>query len=125
MRRIGAILLLTIFLTPTLGFCIHKHYCGDYLKEVNFFVDANEDNCCGSQEEIAGCCSDEELIYQLDIDYSANIKVEVVIPAFTCLAKAYAASITDEITEDFSSYLHYKPPLLFQDISILVQSFLI
>ena len=125
MRKIGAILLLIIFLTPTLGFCVHKHYCGDYLKEVNFFVDANGDNCCGQQEEIAGCCSDEELVYQLDLDYSANMKVEVVTPTFTFLATTYTISITDEVIEDFSAYLHYKPPLLFQDISILVQSFLI
>ncbi|MBL4623776.1 MAG: hypothetical protein JKY42_01335 [Flavobacteriales bacterium] len=125
MRKISAILVLVVFLTPILGFSVHKHYCGNYLKEVSIFVDSDESNCCGEEEKEMGCCSDEELVYQLDVDYSVNTSVEVAAPAFVFLNSFYSTYSISELREDFSSFLYYKPPILFQDISMLVQSFLI
>jgi hypothetical protein len=125
MRKLGAILLLILFLAPTLGFCVHKHYCGDYLKEVNLFIDANEDDCCGDWEKEADCCNDEEFIYQLDLDYSVNNSFKDVLPNISLLSSVHCTGIVFEKDKQFSSFLYYKPPIYFIDIPILVQSFLI
>ena len=125
MRKLGAILLLVLFLAPTLGFCVHKHYCGDYLKEVNLFVDANEDDCCGEWEKEADCCNDEEFVYQLDLDYSANTPFKDVLPDISNVNTGYFASIVFKKHNECSSFLSYKPPIYSTDIPILVLSFLI
>ncbi len=125
MRKLGAILLLFFFLAPTLGFCVHKHYCGNYLKEVNLFVDANEDNCCDDWEKVADCCNDQEYVYQLDLDYSANNSFKDLLPNFFLLSVSHFSSFVFEKDKKFSSFLYYKPPIYSSDIPILVQSFLI
>ena len=125
MRKLGAILLLVLFLAPTFGFCVDKQYCGDYLKEVNLFVDANEDDCCGEWEKEADCCNDEEFVYQLDIDYSVNTSFKDVLPNISNVSTGHFTSIVFEKANECSSFLYYKPPIYSVDILILVQSFLI
>lgn len=125
MRKVGAILLLLIFLTPTIGFCVHKHYCGDHLKEVNLFHDADESKCCGEFEDEFDCCSDEEIVFQLDEDYSSSPKVDIESPDFTVLQSFILVHLFDLFENEFTSYLSYKPPLLFFDHSVTFQTFLI
>lgn len=124
MKRIGAIFLLFIILTPTFGFCVHRHYCGDHLKEVNLFVDADESKCCGEFEEEFDCCKDEEFVYQLDVDYSANTPVTIPVNfnPLVFLVKGFLSVFTED---EHISFLVYKPPTLAKNIPILVQSFLI
>ena len=59
------------FLSSTTGINVYKHYCGEFLAEVSFFVKSNpcadesgEDTCSASKE--MDCCEDETEFYQLD-----------------------------------------------------------
>ena len=124
MKRAGAIFLLLLFLTPTFGFCVHRHYCGDHLKEVNLFVDVDESNCCGDIEKEMNCCKDEEVVFQLDVDYSANSPIAIPTD-FKILVVLFQDVWFRAVAEENFSFLRYKPPTLAQNIPVLVQSFLI
>lgn len=70
-RSVLSLLLLFGFLSSTTGINVYKHYCGDLLEGVSFFVKSNpcadeggEDACSAGKE--MDCCEDETDFYQLD-----------------------------------------------------------
>lgn len=123
MKRVGAILLLTMFVAATLGVCVHQHFCGNNLKGVQLFVETTEEGCCGADEEESDCCTDVEQIYQLDTDFSIN-KTTKIIPHVP-LVHVLVSFVLPLKNEKAINYHCYHPPNRLVDIPILFQSFLI
>lgn len=118
-------MLLVAFLSATFGICVHQHFCGGNLKEVNLFVNADESKCCGDWEDESGCCEDVELVYQLDVDYSTASAIEIS-PKLSMLVVAFVWVLTPRAYElKSNAFLFYKPPVATPDITVLIQSFLI
>ena len=71
LQSILSLVLLLGFLSSTTGINVYKHYCGDFLAEISFFVKSNpcadengEESCSASKE--TDFCEDESEFYQLD-----------------------------------------------------------
>jgi len=71
LQSLLSLLLLFGFLSSTTGINVYKHYCGDFLAEVSFFVksdpcadEGGEDACSAGKE--MDCCEDQTEFYQLD-----------------------------------------------------------
>ncbi len=67
MKQVVALFLIPIYLMLNLGIQVNRHYCGGKLASVNLFV--GKGKCaCGETEMPAGCCKDENKIYQIEDD---------------------------------------------------------
>ena len=71
LQSLLSLILLLGFLSSTTGINVCKHYCGDFLAEISFFVKSNpcadengEESC--SADKGMDCCEDESEFYQLD-----------------------------------------------------------
>ena len=64
LKRISHIGLSLLLLISTVGFAVSKHYCGDALVDITY--NENADSCCDD----SACCHIENLLYQLNEDYS-------------------------------------------------------
>lgn len=65
LKRISHISLSFLLLISTVGFAVSKHYCGDALVDIAY--NENAESCCDD----GACCHNENLLFQLDEDYSA------------------------------------------------------
>jgi hypothetical protein len=86
-------LLVLVYLVTVTGVPVYNHYCGGELEEVSLLLKSND--CCGEEEEDAGCCSNEDLYIRNAQDFvSAPAKFKVV-PAFVLLATQPAVHVTE------------------------------
>lgn len=71
LHSLFSLLLLFGFLSSITGVNVYKHYCGDFLADVSFFVKSNpcadEDgnDTCSADKEM-DCCEDKTEFYQLE-----------------------------------------------------------
>jgi hypothetical protein len=120
------ILLSVLLLATTAGVTIKKHYCLGELKYATLNIWAQP--CCGDKSEMrSGCCRDEYSFSQLDDDFQANAFVSLVYPE---LQLSFPPLFDDKLPgEDLLStyppYCNYKPPLIYEDVLLLIQTFLI
>lgn len=142
MRSFLAVILCAFLLLGSTGFHVSMHLCGGQLKDIAFFGEAepcshadprNEElppchaHLAAEAEEEKPCCQDRKIeIETVDEDYLNSSFTQ-----YTTGLYVIAAPPTRDIQSPSSAdilhpdYLFYKPPLLFRDIPVQKQSFLI
>ncbi|MFY0652896.1 MAG: hypothetical protein JXQ96_12710 [Cyclobacteriaceae bacterium] len=121
-----AFLALTVLMGST-GISLHKHHCMGMVRDISFF---HAPDTCGGEMEMnddMGCCHNTSEEYKADDYHQITVKYQLA-PKFE-----YIASFNFEIESIASAgfdktqfkFLNYKPPLIAQDLPILVQSFLL
>jgi hypothetical protein len=129
-----SIVMALLLLVSTTSWMVGKHYCMGHLVSVSLFAHAKD---CGmdmgtstndtSQLETEGsCCSDQIIVVEgqdhLKISFNDNNLVPQ--PFLTALAYSYLALFKAQVERPVP-HEHYPPPLLFKDIHVLDQVFLI
>ncbi len=72
MKRTGLIALAIFYFLINTSFVLNLHYCGEFLSEIAFIVDA--DNCCCEEEgkAISQCCEESSISLDFDNDDHLN-----------------------------------------------------
>lgn len=72
MKNLRIYILLLIYTLSCIGIMVDFHYCGGELVSINLYQ-ADEDECCGEeQEETSDCCDDKYIA--INTDDSENFK---------------------------------------------------
>lgn len=150
--RLFALTMAFLMFTTSVGFSIHLHICQDHVKSASLFGDAPTcyelagyanpvkkvvDDVCiktkkhthnGTTIDKKECCHNETLNFQSNSNQvisSTSIASERQLQQFVvAYVTAFVANNLDA-DRRITSYAHYKPPLIFRDIPVLVQSFLL
>lgn len=132
-NKILSICLSFFVLLSTASFSVDLHYCCGKLIDIGVFEKAETcsaeqlkskfDNCLVSDES---CCHNNELnkIGQDDLKKSFNDYYNYVTKIFIYTNISYF-DLFLELKENTISFYEYSPPLLFRDIIILHETFLI
>lgn len=124
-----------MFLT-SMSFAMDMHYCKGELKSLSIFGKAkscHEQKAAPTcphhakmqqQQEDNNCCDNESTFVQADIDKVFS-SVEFADLQQFVLAFVQVFFVEQDFEQQVSAFEHYKPPLIAQDIPILVQSFLL
>ncbi len=131
----GVSIALALFLlASTTSWTVGKHYCMDRLVDVSFFAHAQDcgmdmGSSIGDTSQITtedSCCSDQLILVegQDHLKISFNDIVLEQQPFLTAFTYSYLALFKVQV-ERPTSHEHYPPPLLFKDIHVLDQVFLI
>ena len=135
--KIGALMLAFTVLFSSLSIGIDKHYCGDMLFSKAIFLQAED---CGMEMATAcpghstseqyvqqeSCCHDVQIIIEgNDVNQTASqlqtLKTfKVLVPLNIGINFALV-----DTQKHLAFYKDYAPPLIVQDIPVLIQSFLI
>lgn len=137
-------LMASLLLISSTSLSVDMHFCGNTLKSISFFGKAKNcfelaampSNCkhhtkksptnphC--KQDKKDCCQNKNLVLKADFDYD-KVKEEVVRSFdFQDLVvfDVFTSSSKYHFSEIFLPF-PYKPPLLFRDIPVLVQAFLL
>ena len=121
MRKFSAILFLIVFTITTFGFVVNRHYCGSTLASVSLYFNGG---CgCGDMDDNSNCCHNEEQIFQLDEDYQITTGENNINPIIVAVLHSCDVNYISDNYFYRAEYLNYKPPLLFEDITLIKQSF--
>jgi len=136
LRSISSLFLASIVFIASIGVTVNLHLCGGEVRSVALFVKAkpcpNEipKACHGSvhHSKNNGCCEEESFLLK-GKETNAEVKTATQItPSFkfitVILPVLYSIASIDSFI-DTPKYAYYKPPLIEQDITVLVHSFLI
>ena len=137
--RIVHIILSFLLLLSSTGIVLNKHYCGTELKSMAVFIGAKPcdhvkamKGCTthssgeeGLQQEKKGCCNDKTEYVKSDDDQLAQpfrIDLKNLPALFATIFVAFNIQLpaTDA---NALHYLTYKPPIVLNDISVLLQVF--
>lgn len=142
MKAFTSIFLAFQVLLSSMSFNLGMHFCGGDLQSISLFGEATpcdhavkkESNSCPFHSNMKepnkkkGCCDDKELkiegqehetiVSTSSFDLSPDFEIDPI--QFI----GFVQSCSDEMVF-FSKYLNYKPPLIRQNIPVLIQSFLI
>lgn len=130
MKKTFSVLLSLIILFSSLNFSLSAHYCGQTIIDVALFGEAEacpmavEMNCDTDEKP---CCADRDIIIEGE-DYLSSKRfekqeVEKVEILLAELQYPIDLLLEEKQTSFFSQ--HYTPPLIEQDITLAVQSFLL
>lgn len=100
MKLISAILSF-FYLTLTSGAVLSVHYCGGQLKSVDLMAN-NEICCCGFDNGSSGCCEDEMI--QLEIDVDQNL-VQNYYSALKLYYKSFLLKENNTVIETKYDYI--------------------
>ena len=122
--------------TTSMSFALDVHYCKGEIKSLSIFGKAKScheqkavHTCpfhakMQQQQEDSNCCDNETMIVQADIDQVfSSIELADLQQFVVVFVQVFFLEHCFE-REDIT-FEHYKPPLIAQDIPILVQSFLL
>lgn len=135
-RSIASLTLAFLVLVSSTGVSVHMHVCGGEVQSVAIFSKAEscmkmeQKPCHGLsiQQMMKGCCEDKSVMVK-GKETNAEVKTATeVAPVFQASAVILPVlcSINNVRSSDAYSFQRgYSPPLIEQDITILVQSFLI
>jgi len=121
---IGIFLAALLWIGAT-GFTVEKFYCGSYLRSIHVF--SSPEPCCNKTNTPEGRCRTESEYVEAEISGVLPVfakKIEKPLVATAILPKLVQL-FSNEFEISPIKYLHYIPPLLLKDISVLLQSFLI
>ncbi|MGY8911524.1 MAG: HYC_CC_PP family protein [Flavobacteriales bacterium] len=135
-HKILAVLMSFVVLFSTTSFAITKHFCGDTLVDTAIFSEAIS---CGMESQkttsktISGCsivktdcCTDEQLLVdgqdevQLQVDkISFNQELFIASFIYTYINRF------ENLENNVSSFVAYKPPLVIKEIFKIDETYLI
>lgn len=130
LKKIAHLSLALLLVIATMGVTMHKHHCLGRVKDVSFFEKSQ--HCAemmGMEQEDCpmSCCKDTKEEFKVDelsvTVYSFDLDTDFHLLS-TITYVLLDISILEVPTQNFA-YRNYKPPLIEQDIPVLVQSFLI
>ena len=126
---------------------IDMHLCGGKLKSIAFFgdaeacehavkkshrhVDEKVPEChkhLHAKKTEDGCCDDKEVVIEyLDITSISTSSYEILAKQFSLFLKPHFPNpeVVSSVFLKKTKYLNYKPPLIFTDIPVFIQAFLI
>ena len=139
MKKSIAIIVALFMLMTNVGLTLGTHFCGGKAVSTALQFGMNDLGCgmedldtsCDNHSELPGfnamaCCSDEIVQIQVINEYENSAKVTL---ANNIVFQNAFLICSDLLIEDadilHAEYLDYSPPLLKQDIPILISSFLI
>lgn len=142
-HRITALSLALLMFFSSLAFSMDMHYCQGTLKSVALFVKAKnchelaasmpnckhhqlQTNACAMDKK--DCCENETVFFHLDQDQELPATDLMSNTSLLHFASALVAVFfTNELDREHtaSPARDYKPPLIAQDIPVLLQSFLL
>ena len=120
-----------LLLLASAGITLHKHYCMGRLKNVAVFEKAESCMAMMGMEKDEDCPMDccKDTSEEIKIDDLKKVSEQInLVPDLKVLAVVTYFLIDFDLVSranHYTSYLNYKPPLIDQDIPVLVQSFLI
>lgn len=129
--KILNVILAMLLLLSTSGVTLHKHYCMGELENIAVFQKAkscleklgiDKEGSCSMK-----CCEDVEEEFKVT-NLNKVVSNINLIPQWQILAIFTYLSVDFDLLAIFktnTSYLNYKPPLIDEDISVLIQSFLL
>lgn len=129
LRTLAHIFLAALILFSSTGITMHKHYCLGELKSVSLYQKADT---CNPDTDTAEncpfhCCDDEVEQYKSD-DFgkaSFEFKTASVSTLIAILSYFHIDFDQDRFLRAYHTYTDYSPPLIDQDIPVMVQSFLL
>ncbi len=134
LNKIVSLNLVLLVLLSTFSVTIEKHFCGDFLVDVAYFVkskgcaDMNEASCDDVETiKKKNCCKDEieQLQGQDNLKKESLEKLTFEQQEFL-MTFVYSYINTFKILAKHSiSFRHYRPPNLIKDIHILHEVFII
>ena len=109
-KKVNAILLSLLFILPTFGVEIEKHFCGDRLADVALFTGAG--CACDEEDETDDCCREEEEVLQMDVDqFGSSIqRVPEITEHDIVLSSFIIQSTVDAFDGESELYLQDLPP---------------
>lgn len=153
--RVFSLFMALLILVSSTGFSIDLHFCQGQLKSFSLWGDAKpchgmevpvavcslkkntKKSCCQSKaiqqinKDIVDCekdcCSNQKIEISADLDAD---KIKTTILSYTSLSfvvayvQAFAPSLPD-VFKSFVPHQNYRSPLLFKDLAILIQQFLL
>jgi len=67
MKKLASIFVSIIYLVLSTGVLVNLHYCQGEIESISIITNASK-CCCASMDFADGCCSNEQLLVQLDND---------------------------------------------------------
>lgn len=128
LHKVFTTLLALVVLFSTVSFAVEKHFCGDVLVDVGVFFEAEK--CEMEALEMLQkktCCKDEIHLVQGQDELSVSsfddleFDQQQFLYAFT---HTYVFGL-EILPKPIVPHIHYSPPLLFSDIQVLDQVFII
>jgi len=133
-RHIVSFFLATIVLIASVGVTVNFHLCAGQVQSIALFVKAQPckmdvpKSCQKHEQKRKGCCEEQSLVLK-GKETNAEVKtVTQLTPSFNLIAvilPVLYSIVNLDATVTTAQYAQYKPPLLEQDITVLVHSFLI
>ena len=138
MKRVFAIFLSLLMLTTNVSLTFATHYCRGKAVKTQVSILGHSDIGCGMEGDskscdnsqmpsiTSNCCQDKFVELSIEDDYSnpaiitTNVDFQFVAAFVISYINLYSFDASNE-----AEYLNYSPPLLKQDIPVLIQSFLI
>ena len=119
-----------LLVVATMGVTMHKHYCMGRVQDVAYFQESKScADLLGMDEEVCppNCCKDTHEEFKVDdlsaTAFSFDLDTDFhLLHAFTYLLLDF--NVLTAPTHQVA-YQNYRPPLIEQDIPVLVQSFLL
>jgi hypothetical protein len=133
-RKIASLLMACAVLFSTLSVTVHEHYCGGELVDQTLFLKADTcgmempdsgDEDCPPKMEVR-CCDDLVKIFEGQQELKKqtmelDLKEQLMAAAFLYTY----VNLFDGLQSEFIPFKEYSPPLLFRDIQLLDEVFLI
>lgn len=123
----------SLVLFSTLSFTVQKHICADEIADVAIFGtlercempdDTDHNENLGFSKE--SCCQDETHFVQgSNAELKASSKLQGQTQIFAILFTYSYLNLFENLEKDSNSFLKYSPPLVFKDIQVLYDTFLI
>lgn len=103
MKRIASILLMLLYLVPSIGVTVSKHYCGGKVTSVSFSPIKMGHKCpCGSKKMKKGCCKDEAAFFKLSDEQQKTQQLARNVVKITDFQSAISSNL---------AFYHEAPPL--------------
>ena len=139
-NQIGSLFLAAVVITATMGVTVNKHYCKGKLVETAVFVKTKHSHCdqkiamninhCQMHQSMTkakdDCCSEESEHFQVDDPSKiSKLSIEFKPLALQAVVLYFVADLFSNQENISANPKKYKPPLIAQDVTVLVQSFLL
>lgn len=129
LKKIAHLFMALLLVVATMGVTMDKHYCMGRVQDVAYFQESKSCADLLGMEDVCppGCCKDTHDEFKVD-DLSATAFSFDLDTDFHLLhAFTYFLLDADVLTIPTRqvAYQNYKPPLIEQDIPVLIQSFLL
>lgn len=127
LHRVFSLTMAILVLFSTVSFTIEKHFCGDVLVDVSYFVEG--DTCGMETKEMTlkkSCCKDEIDVVEgqdeLQLESFDDFNIQ---PEFLAVFVYAYVNLFDGLPKKVIPHKDYSPPNLVTDIQVLDQVFII